>query len=82
MAETGVRLDAKTRASMTLGICPARTGCGDVVWLGRDRHCAACDRRILANDTEIECDVPETGTIFVSHLACYDAWQSVISAKE
>ena len=54
-----------------------------VTWYGhgRDRHCAACDRRILATDTEIECDVPGTGTIFF-HLACYDAWQSVLAAKE
>ena len=37
--------------------------------------------RILATDTEIECDVAGTGTIFF-HLACYDAWQSVLAAKE
>jgi len=81
MAEDRGALQTRIQSLMTSGDLP----CEDcvVTWYGqgRDRHCAACDRRILANDTEIECDVPETGTIFF-HLACYDAWQSVIAAKE
>ena len=85
MAEHRGALQTRIQSLMTSGDLP----CEDcvVTWYGqgRERHCAACDRRILATDTEIECDVPGTGTgtdtIFF-HLACYDAWQSVIAAKE
>jgi hypothetical protein len=81
MAEDRNALQTRIQSLMTSGDLP----CEDcvVTWYGqgRDRHCAACERRILATDTEIECDVPGTGTVFF-HLACYDAWQSVLAAKE
>jgi hypothetical protein len=81
MAEDRDALQMRIQGLMTSGDLP----CEDcvVTWYGqgRDRHCAACDRRILATDTEIECDVPESGSIFF-HLACYDAWQAVLAAKD
>ena len=64
MAEDGGALQTRIQSLMTSGDLP----CEDcvVTWYGqgRDRHCAACDRRILATDTEIECDVPGTAPSF------------------
>jgi hypothetical protein len=81
MAEDRDALQMRIQSLMTSGDLP----CEDcvVTWYGqgRERQCAACDRRILATDTEIECDVPGTGSIFF-HLACYDAWQAVLAAKD
>ena len=81
MAEDRNALQTRIHSLLTSGDLP----CEDcvVTWYGqgRDRQCAACDRRILATDTEIECEVPGTGTVLF-HLACYDAWQSVLAAKE
>jgi hypothetical protein len=81
MAEDRDALQTRIQALITSGDLP----CEDcvVTWYGqgRERLCAACDRRILGTDTEIECDVPRSGTIFF-HLACYDAWQSVLAAKD
>lgn len=74
-------LHARIQSLVTTGGLP----CEDcvVAWYGegRGRHCAACGERILGTDTEIECDVPGGGTIHF-HLRCYDAWQSVLAAKE
>jgi hypothetical protein len=81
MAEDRDALQTRIQSLITAGNLP----CEDcvVTWYGdgRGRRCAACDRDILGADTEIECDVPGGGTIFF-HLACYDAWQSVLAAKE
>jgi hypothetical protein len=54
-----------------------------VTWYGagRGRRCAACDQRILSRHTEIECEVPGGGTI-PFHLACYDAWQTILTGKD
>jgi hypothetical protein len=74
-------LHVRVRDLMTDGHLP----CEDclVTWYGegRGRWCAACDQRILSRDTEIECGVPAGGTI-VFHLACYDAWQSILAKKD
>lgn len=53
-----------------------------VAWYGegRGQRCAACDQRILSSHTEIECDVPGGGTIRF-HLACYEVWQTILTAK-
>jgi hypothetical protein len=63
---------------MAVGTLP----CEDcvVTWYGsgRGRRCAACDRRILGTDTEIECDVPSGGTVYF-HQACYDVWHSALT---
>jgi hypothetical protein len=54
-----------------------------VTWYGegRGRRCAACDRRILSSQTEIECDLPRGAGTIRFHLACYDIWQTVLTAK-
>lgn len=35
--------------------------------------CVACDLPIAADDSEVECDVPNGGTIRL-HRRCYDIW--------
>ena len=40
---------------------------------GRSATCAACDRLIEAHDVEVECDLPEGGTL-PFHRRCYDVW--------
>jgi len=35
--------------------------------------CVACDQRIAPADTEVECDLPNGGTIRL-HRRCYDLW--------
>ena len=69
---------ARIQQRMSDGTLP----CADcvVTWYGpgRGRHCAACDRRILGTDREIECDVPAGGTIYF-HQACYEVWHSCLT---
>lgn len=40
---------------------------------GRDSKCAACEEPIGAHEVEVECDLPNGGTIRF-HQACYDLW--------
>ena len=35
--------------------------------------CVACEQPIAANDLEVECDLPNGGTIRL-HRRCYDLW--------
>jgi hypothetical protein len=35
--------------------------------------CVACDQPIAADEVEVECDLPEGGTIRL-HRRCYDIW--------
>ena len=35
--------------------------------------CVACERPIVTDDVEVECDLPTGGTIRL-HRACYDIW--------
>jgi hypothetical protein len=35
--------------------------------------CVACDQPITADDLEVECDLPQGGTIRL-HRRCYDIW--------
>jgi hypothetical protein len=40
-----------------------------------------CDLEMPALGMEVECDVPEGGTIRF-HLACYDVWQTILTGKD
>lgn len=40
---------------------------------GRDGKCVACDEAIVANEVEVECDLPNGGTIRF-HQRCYNVW--------
>jgi hypothetical protein len=46
-----------------------------MTWYGRGTGavCVACDQPIVADDSEVECDLPNGGTIRL-HRACYDIW--------
>ena len=35
--------------------------------------CVACEQSILNGDLEVECDLPQGGTIRL-HRTCYDIW--------
>ena len=35
--------------------------------------CVACERPLVADDVEVECDLPNGGTIRL-HRRCYDIW--------
>ncbi len=37
--------------------------------------CVACERTIMADDVEVECDLPAGGTIRL-HRRCYDIWSA------
>ena len=40
---------------------------------GTGAVCVACERPILSGDLEVECDLPQGGTIRL-HRTCYDIW--------
>jgi len=40
---------------------------------GRSAICVACDRVIGPREVEVECDLPQGGTINF-HLRCYQIW--------
>ena len=48
-----------------------------MTWYGRGTAgiCVACDLRITADAVEVECDLPDGGTIRL-HRECYDVWTS------
>ena len=40
---------------------------------GTGAICVACERPIPSDDLEVECDLPQGGTIRL-HRTCYDIW--------
>jgi hypothetical protein len=50
-------------------------------WYGPGGVCVACERPIVADDVEVECDLPGGGTIRL-HRSCYDIWAAERPACE
>ena len=48
-----------------------------MTWYGPGTRgvCVACDLRIRPDDVEVECDLPQGGTIRL-HQRCYDIWSA------
>jgi hypothetical protein len=45
---------------------------------GRGQRCDACDKRILATDLGLDCDLPD-GSTARFHARCYVLWHSLVA---
>jgi hypothetical protein len=50
-------------------------------WYGKGTglRCAACEQAITGDEVEVECDLPDGGTLRL-HSRCYDLWSREVSA--
>jgi len=67
------------RRSILAGLLP-KEGCL-ATWYGKGTglRCAACEQAITPNEVEVECDLPDGGTVRL-HRRCYDVWSREVSA--
>jgi hypothetical protein len=69
----------RIRRGILAGLLP-KEGCL-ATWYGKGAglRCAACDQAITPDEVEVECDLPDGGTVRL-HRRCYDVWSREVSA--
>jgi hypothetical protein len=73
MSQAEDDLRSGIRAKILAGDLP-KEHCRMTWWgPGTGGVCAACDQPIAADTVEVECDLPNGGTIRL-HRRCYDLW--------
>jgi hypothetical protein len=71
-----LQIHATIRDKLSAGVLP-KTPCR-MTWYGPGRtvRCMACDEAIRPDQVEVECDLPDGGTL-VLHQDCYEVWAAM-----